>query len=137
MFWKKKNKSQTEGNGDLILPEDQRRAVRVRPHKDAPVVFTVKDRPYQVRDISATGAAFQAPPEARAGQPLEVSFHLPYVDADISCGFSVIDVQAGVARGMFLSLSEADVENLHRYAHENQVIRLRQEAEARKGKLPA
>lgn len=123
MFWKKRDKA--KGELDFEVAPDQRQAVRVKPSADAPVFFQIGDQAYPVIDISASGAAFQAPKDAAAGQVLPVRFELPYGIGWIEANLRILDLAAGRARGTFVEMSLPDQEKLHYYALEQQKKEIR------------
>lgn len=116
MFWKKKSRDDLA----IEVAKDKRASFRVQPPLDAPLIFYVGREAYQVRDISAGGASFAAPPGVTLGEVLTIRFRLPYSGLAIQVGFKVRGIREGTISGAFEGLSAADQENIHQYALEVQ-----------------
>ena len=127
MFWKKKRKSEF----GFSIDADKRRAFRLEPPPEAPVTFVYNERPYNVVDISAGGAAFTAPPGVSQGQTLSIKFSLPFVETILTADIELVRVADNLAMGVFLGLGAVNEEKIHRYILECQKLEMRNKSKAK------
>ncbi len=122
MFWKKEDRSLLQ----ITVEPSERSAHRVRPLPEDSLVLLVDGKPCRVYDISASGASFQAPRPAVAGDVRDMKLTLPYSDILIVGRIRIVAADQDLARGAFLDLDEETKDQIHLYVLETQKRRIKQ-----------
>ena len=121
MFWKKEDKDFLQ----ITVEPSERSAHRVRPLPEDSLVLLVDGQPCRVYDISASGASFQAPRQAVAGDIRALKFTLPHSDILINGRVRIVAADQDLARGAFMDLDEETKDQIHLYVLETQKRRIK------------
>ena len=121
MFWKKKNHNQSTDPLRLEFDPDRRRAYRVQPGSETPVVFSYENRTEPLHNLSAGGLAFFSSTGLEVDRLLEGDLFLPQAITPMPVSCRVLEVEVtGLIRANFERISDQDREKIHQYVLERQ-----------------
>jgi hypothetical protein len=122
LFWRKKKKS------DIELPEDDRdlrRAYRIQPDRNRPIILTVAGNSYQLVNVSATGCCFRSHNFSEGSQAVG-TLKIPSEDLIFPVSIEVVAKQRDLCRCQFSKISASGEDAIHAYVLEVQKSWLRQ-----------
>jgi len=122
LFWRKKKKS------DIELPEDDRdlrRAYRIQPDRNRPIILTVAGNSYQLVNVSATGCCFRSH-NFSEGSKAVGTLKIPSEDLIFPVSIEVVAKQRDLCRCQFSKISASGENAIHAYVLEVQKSWLRQ-----------